>query len=299
MVFRGQVRTLEATRSGIQSEGATPMRAQITRNISGATLAALAAWTVLSSGTAARPATAPPTSAAARHREEWRRSRSGAYKNDFAELSRYRAANAQLPPPAADESRVVFFGDSITEAWPLERAFPGKPYVNRGISGQTTSQLLLRLREDVIDLGARAVVILAGTNDIAGNTGPISLEEIEENYEAMAELARAHGVRVIFSSILPVHNYTRGSEQNFEPRPMEKIVALNSWLERYCRANGLVYLDYFSAMVDKHGLMRRYLADQGLHPNAAGYAVMAPLAARAIEQALAGAEAAPEAPPRR
>jgi lysophospholipase L1-like esterase len=259
------------------------MRARITRKMSGATLTALAAWMLLSSGAAA---TTPPTPSAARHREEWRRSRSDADKSDFAQLGHYRAANERLTPPAAGERRVVFFGDSITEAWPLERDFPGKPYVNRGISGQTTSQLLLRLHEDVIDLGARAVVILAGTNDIAGNTGDISLEEIEENFEAMAEVARAHDVRVIFSSILPVHNYTPGSEQNFEPRPTETIVALNHWLERYCHAHGLVYLDYFSAMLDEHGLMRRDLADKGLHPNAAGYEVMTPLAARAIEQAL-------------
>jgi lysophospholipase L1-like esterase len=217
--------------------------------------------------------------------------------NDFAELNEYRAANAQLPPPAAGESRVVFFGDSITRGWPLERDFPGKPFVNRGIDGQTTSQLLLRLREDVIDLGARAVVVLAGTNDLAGNTGPISLQEIEENFEGMADLARAHGVSVIFSSILPVHNYTPGSQENFDLRPPEKIVALNRALERYCRANGLVYLDYFSAMVDEHGLMRKELADLGLHPNAAGYAVMTPLAAKAIEQAL-GAPA-PHAPAQR
>jgi lysophospholipase L1-like esterase len=265
--------------------------------MSGATLTALAASTVLSCGAAARNETAPPTSAAARHLEEWRRSRADVYMNDFAELSHYRAANAQLPPPAPAESRVVFIGDSITKAWPLERDFPGKPYVNRGIDGQTTSQLVLRLHEDVIDLGPSAVVILAGTNDIAGNTGAISLKEIEENFEAMAELARAHGVRVIFSSILPVHNYTPGSEENFELRPPEKIVALNGWLERYCRANALVYLDYFSAMVDEHGRMRRELADKGLHPNAAGYAVMVPLAARAIERSLAGAGAAPQAPP--
>lgn len=276
------------------------MRKRMTGKISGGTRTVLAAWMVLSCSAAARHETAPPTStsAAARHLEEWRRNRSGVYMNDFAELDQYHAANARLPPPAAGESRVVFFGDSITKAWPLESAFPGKPYVNRGIDGQTTSQLLLRLRQDVIDLGARAVVILAGTNDIAGNTGPISLEEIEENFESMAELARAHGVHVIFSSILPVHNYTPGSEENFELRPPEKILALNRWLENYCRANGLVYLDYFSAMVDQHGLMRRELADKGLHPNAAGYAVMAPLAARAIEQALAGPAAAPRTPPR-
>jgi lysophospholipase L1-like esterase len=251
------------------------------------TLAALTALTVLSCGTAARPETAP-TSAAVRHLEEWRRNRANVYMNDFAELGHYREANARLPPPAAGESRVVFFGDSITEAWQLDSAFPGRPYVNRGISGQTTSQMLLRFREDVIDLGARAVVVLAGTNDIAGNTGQISVEEIGENFEAMAELAHAHGVRVVFSSILPVHNYTPGSQENFDLRPPEKIVAVNRRIESTCRAKGLVYLDYFSAMVDEHGLMRRELADKGLHPNPAGYAVMTPLAAKAIEQALAG-----------
>jgi lysophospholipase L1-like esterase len=275
------------------------MRARISGNIWGAALGALAAWAAPSCGAAAQKESAAPTSAAARHHEEWRRNRADVYMNDFAQLSQYRAANAGLPPPAAGESRVVFFGDSITEAWPLERDFPGKPYVNRGISGQTTSQMLLRLREDVIDLGARAVVILAGTNDIAGNTGPISIEEIEENFEAMADLARAHGVRVIFSSVTPVHDYTPGSEENFELRPRERIVALNHALERYCRANGLVYLDYFSAMVDERGLMRKELADKGLHPNANGYAVMTPLAARAIEQALAGPGTAPQVPPAR
>jgi lysophospholipase L1-like esterase len=280
MVFHGEVATFEAT---------SPMRARTIRNVSGATLTALAVGAVVSCGAAGRPENTAPTSAAARHLEDWRRDRTAVYMNDFAELTHYRAANARLPPPAAGESRVVFFGDSITEAWPLERDFPGKPYVNRGISGQTTSQLLLRLHKDAIDLGARAVVILAGTNDIAGNTGTISVEEIEENFEAMAELARPHGVRVIFSSILPVHNYTPGSDLNFDLRPPEKIVAVNRWLESYSRANGLVYLDYFSAMVDEHGLMRRELADQGLHPNAAGYEVMTPLAAKAIEQALAGA----------
>jgi lysophospholipase L1-like esterase len=266
--------------------------------MSGAALTALAVWTALSCGATARHEPAGPTSAAARHLEEWRRGRIDVYMNDFAELSHYRAANAKLPPPTAGERRVVFFGDSITEAWPLERDFPGKPYVNRGISGQTTSQLLLRVREDVIDLGARAVVILAGTNDIAGNTGPISLEEIEENFEAMAELAHLHGVRVIFSSITPIHNYTPGSDDNYDLRSPEKIVALNRWLERYSRTNGLVYLDYFSAMVDDRGRMRKELADKGLHPNAAGYAVMTPLAAKAIEKALAAPAVPPQPPPR-
>ena len=155
---------------------------------------------------------------AAEKRDAWRKGRQRVYMDDFGELKRYRAANAQLKPPAATEKRVVFYGDSITDLWPLAAAFPGKPYVNRGISGQTTSQLLVRFRADVIALAPKAVVILAGTNDIAGNTGPISIEEIEGNFATMVELARAHGIRVVLSSVLPVHNYTRMSELTF-PRP--------------------------------------------------------------------------------
>jgi lysophospholipase L1-like esterase len=134
--------------------------------------------------------------------------------DDFGELARYRDANAALQPPAAGENRVVFFGDSITDLWKLDVSFPGKPYVNRGISGQTTPQLLIRLRPDVIELRPKVVVILAGTNDIAGNTGPESLEEVEGNYASMAELARAHDIKVVFSSVLPVHEYT--AEQSAE-----------------------------------------------------------------------------------
>lgn len=219
--------------------------------------------------------------------DRWRASRTSIYMNDFGELSRYRDANAALPAPAPDENRVVFFGDSITDAWPIAEYFPGKPYVNRGIGGQTTPQMLVRFREDVINLKAKAVVILAGTNDIAGNTGPMTLEEIEANYASLAELARAHNIRVVFSSVLPVHNYTPESQEMYAQRSPEKILALNRWLKHYCDEHELVYLNYFSAMVDDKGLLKKDLAADGLHPNAAGYKIMAPLAAAAITTALA------------
>ncbi|PYV86936.1 MAG: capsular biosynthesis protein [Acidobacteria bacterium] len=219
--------------------------------------------------------------------DQYRASRISIYMNDFGELNRYRDANAALKPPSEGENRVVFFGDSITDSWKLDESFPGKPYVNRGISGQTTSQMLVRFRQDVIDLQPRVVVILAGTNDIAGNTGPISEEDIEKNYASLAELAKVHNIRVVFASVLPVHNYTPESKEMFESRHPHDILALNTWLEDYCAENGLVYLDYFEKMVDNHGLLKRELADDGLHPNPAGYKVMAPLAEAAIAKALA------------
>jgi len=145
--------------------------------------------------------------------ERYRNSRISIYMNDFGELSRYREANAALKPPAAGENRVVFFGDSITDMWKLADYFPGKPYINRGIGGQTTPQMLVRFREDVIDLHPKVVVILAGTNDIAGNTGPMTLDEIEANYISLAELAALHQIRVVYASVLPVHNYTPLSQE--------------------------------------------------------------------------------------
>lgn len=219
--------------------------------------------------------------------DNYRASRIAVYTDDYGQLARYRDANAALDPPARGENRVVFFGDSITDIWNIAESFPGKPYINRGIGGQTTSQMLVRFRQDVINLRPKAVVILAGTNDIAGNSGPISNDDLEANFASFAELARAHGIRVIFSSILPVHNYTPKAQDFFAQRPMPRILALNRWLKEYCAANNLTYLDYFSAVADDEGLLKRDLADDGLHPNKAGYALMAPLAEKAIANALA------------
>jgi lysophospholipase L1-like esterase len=229
---------------------------------------------------------APPDSPAAKSLEAYRLSKAAELRDDFGELARYRDANAALKPPAAGERRVVFFGDSITDIWPIPKYFPGKPYVNRGIGGQTTPQMLIRFRQDVINLQPAAVVILAGTNDIAGNTGPMSLEDIETNYASLAELATAHHIRVIFSSVLPVHNYTPQSINLFAQRSPEKIRELNRWLRDYCASNGCIYLDYFSAMVDPTGLLKKELAEDGLHPNADGYAIMSLLAEAAIQKAL-------------
>lgn len=224
---------------------------------------------------------------AVRDLEEYREHQIPLWMSDFGNLGRYREANQKLAAPAAGENRVVFMGDSITDMWKLEQSFPGKPYVNRGIGGQTTPQMLLRFRPDVIDLDAKVVVILAGTNDIAGNTGPMTTAEIEANYLSMAELARAHGIRVVMSSVLPVSDYTERSKAFFPLRSPAKIAELNRWMKNYCEQNGCIYLDYFAAMVDDKGMLRADLADDGLHPNAKGYAIMAPLAQQAIEQALA------------
>jgi lysophospholipase L1-like esterase len=217
--------------------------------------------------------------------DQYRASRIAMFTNDFGQLTRYRDANTKLGPPAAGEKRVVFFGDSITDSWKLEDYFPGKPYVNRGIGGQTTPQMLVRFRQDVIDLHPKAVLILAGTNDIAGNTGPMRNEDIEANYASMSDLARAHKIRVIFASVLPVHNDTDKAKDFFAQRPRERILALNDWLKTYCKHSHDLYLDYFSAMVDDRGMMKKDLADDGLHPNAAGFKVMAPLAEAAITRA--------------
>ncbi|HEV2469857.1 MAG TPA: SGNH/GDSL hydrolase family protein [Candidatus Sulfotelmatobacter sp.] len=218
--------------------------------------------------------------------DQYRASRIAMFTDDFGQLARYRDANAALGAPKAGEGRVVFFGDSITDIWKLDESFPGKPYVNRGIGGQTTPQMLVRFRQDVIDLQPKVVVILAGTNDIAGNTGPMRNEDIEANYASFAELAKAHGIKVIYSSLLPVHNYTERSKDFFAQRPQSRILALNEWLKYYCAKNNLIYLDYFSVMVDDKGMMKKDLADDGLHPNAAGFKIMAPLAESAIEKAL-------------
>ena len=219
--------------------------------------------------------------------DEYRASRIAIYTDDFGELKRYREADASLAAPTSSENRVIFIGDSITDYWKLADYFPGKPYINRGIDGQTTPQMLVRFQQDVIDLYPKVLVVLAGTNDVAGVTGHARDEDIEANYASMAELARAHKIHVVFSSLLPVYNYTEDSKESFALRPAERILALNRWLKDYCSKNGFVYLDYFSALIDDKGMMKRDLSEDGLHPNAAGYKIMAPLAEKAIAQALA------------
>ena len=212
---------------------------------------------------------------------------------DFGRLARYAEANAALAPRKRGERRVVFFGDSITDNWSKAGYggfFPGKPYVNRGIGSHTTSQMLVRFRADVLDLDPDVVVFLAGTNDIAGNTGPISDESIQRNLMSMAELAKAHGVRVVLGSILPVSDDKKDANglalTRTRQRPTGTIQALNRWLAEYAAKNGHTYLDYFSATADASSLFRPELNDDGLHPNARGYAVMAPLAEKAIAQAM-------------
>ena len=203
---------------------------------------------------------------------------------DWASLARYRDANVALPAPKPDETRVVLYGDSITEIWAryFDAMFPGKPYIGRGISAQTTPQMLVRFRQDVVALKPRVVVILAGTNDIAGNTGPSTLEMIEDNLASMCEIARANGIRVVLASVLPVYDYPW--KRGLEPAP--KIIALNSWMKRYAEEKGHVYLDYHSAMTDDRGGLPAELARDGVHPTEAGYRLMAPLLEQAIARAL-------------
>lgn len=202
---------------------------------------------------------------------------------DFPNLARYRDDNAKLPEH--EKGRVVFMGDSTTDGWGRgggSEFFPNKPYVNRGISGQTTGQMQLRFRQDVIGLHPEAVVILAGINDIAGNNGPASLDVVEDNLRSMAELAKANHIRVILASVLPASAFP------WRPgyKPAAKIRALNEWIRRYAHDNKLVYLDYYSAMANTEGGLDPELATDGVHPTAAGYAVMTPLAQKAIEQTL-------------
>jgi len=204
--------------------------------------------------------------------------------NDWASLARYRDANAKLGAPANADNRVVFMGDSITDAWAQdpEQFFPGKPYIGRGISGQTTPQMLVRFQQDVVALQPKVVVINAGTNDIAGNTGPTTLEAIEDNLTSMAELAEANGIRVVLASVLPVVDYPWRPCLN----PAGKIAALNAWIRGYCSRHERVFLDYYSALVDEKGRLKAEFTFDGVHPNEAGYRVMAPLADQAIGQAL-------------
>src|SRR5437667_9304705 len=210
---------------------------------------------------------------------------------DWPNLGRYRADNAKLAAPASGEARVVFMGDSITDGWGRKygKFFPGKPYINRGISGQTTPQMLIRFRPDVIALKPKVVVILAGTNDLAGNTGPSRLEAIEDNLTSMSELAKTNGIRVVLASLLPISDYIKPQTNRRSP---EQIVALNDWMKDYAAKNGLVYLDYYSAMLDDKKVLNQNMTYDGLHPNDAGYEIMGPLAEKSIVTALRGASAA-------
>ncbi len=203
---------------------------------------------------------------------------------DWNQLGRYHQDNLRLEaePPVA--GRVVFLGDSITDGWDLAKSFPGKPYVNRGISGQTTSQMVVRMFPDVIDLKPAAVILLAGTNDIAGNTGPVTAKMVEENIMAIAEMAEKHKIKVILCSLTPVSDYTAHPQTGH--RPPSQIQVLNAWIKSYAENTHAIFADYYSALVDRKGMLRDGYSDDGLHPNARGYALLAPVAERAIEKAL-------------
>jgi lysophospholipase L1-like esterase len=211
---------------------------------------------------------------------------------DWPQLGRYREANAKVAPRASDERRVVFMGDSITDNWnkpAFGGFFPTRPYLDRGISGQTTPQMLVRFPADVLGLNPQVVVILAGTNDLAGNTGPTTLKAIEDNLAAMADLAKSKHIRAVLASVLPVSDYkSRDGKPIVQTtqRPPEQIRELNEWIKGFTRENNLTYLDYYSAMIDEKGFLKSELSDDGLHPNKDGYAVMTPLAEAAIDAAL-------------
>ena len=202
---------------------------------------------------------------------------------DWNQLGRYYADNQKLKLLPPDSGRVVFMGDSITDGWRLAQYFPGKPYVNRGISGQTTPQMLVRMMPDVIALKPAALLIYAGTNDIAGNTGPSTLTMIEDNLQAMTELAQAHGIKVILCSVTPVSDYAR--KQTVQ-RPPSDILKLNGWIKEYAAKANAIYADYFAALVDETGMLKNGFSGDGLHPNDKGYALMVPVAEAAIAKAL-------------
>jgi lysophospholipase L1-like esterase len=235
----------------------------------------------------AQAAPAPSAATPAPHPDNdyWRK-HDELLKVDFGWLGKFKEANAALAQPAAGEDRVVFMGDSITEGWHFtgpHGSFVGKPYINRGISGQTTPQMLVRFRQDVIALKPKVVVILAGTNDIAGNTGPETPEQIEDNLASMADLATANHIRVVLCSILPAFDF------NWKPglTPAPKILAINAWMKAYAAEKGYVYVDFHTSMKDERDGLLATLSKDGVHPLPAGYAVMTPLVEAGIEKALA------------
>lgn len=222
---------------------------------------------------------------------------------DWNQLARYHQANQELKKQPANPRRVIFLGDSITDFWKLEEDFPGKPYVNRGISGQTTPQMLVRMYPDVIELKPAAMILLAGINDVSRNTGPSTAEMVEQNIMAMTELAQHHGIKVILCSLLPVSDYPYLKQQRepqtvvsgrgafprirmTEGHPPADILKLNAWMKDYAARTNAIYADYFTAFVDEKGWLRDGYSADGLHPNADGYKIMAPIAAAAIQKAL-------------
>jgi lysophospholipase L1-like esterase len=217
---------------------------------------------------------------------------------DWNQLGRYYSENQELKKRPSDPNRVVFMGDSITDFWVLSESFPRKPYVNRGISGQTTSQMLVRLFSDVIDLKPAAMVLLAGINDIAQNTGPQTAEMVEQNIQAMTELAQHHGIKVILCSIMPVSDYPYLKQQSgrgdnkvkaikwTDSHPAGDIIKLNVWMKDYATKVNAIYVNYFDAFVDEKGLLKEACSDDGLHPNAEGYKIMNQLIEAAIRKAL-------------
>jgi lysophospholipase L1-like esterase len=203
---------------------------------------------------------------------------------DWNQLGRYHAENEKLKTEPADPQRVVFLGDSITDGWKLAQFFPGKPYVNRGIGGQTTAQMLVRMFPDVINLKPAVMVLFAGTNDIARNNGPQTVEMIQGNFQAMVELAQLHGIKVVLCSVMPVSDY--GPRKMTEGRPPADILRLNAWLKEYAAKTKSAYADYFAATVDEKGFLKEGISRDGLHPNDQGYALMVPVITTAIQQAL-------------
>lgn len=246
----------------------------------------LAPALLLSQGTAGQPKAtsaqaAPATTASGHPNDDYWRKHDQQLLTDFPWLARFKEDDLKLRPPAAGEKRVVFMGDSITEGWHLEDSFPGKPYINRGISGQTTPQMVLRFHQDVIALKPKAVIILAGINDIAENTGPMTPEQTEDNLAAMAEMATANKIKVVLCSVLPAFDFPW--HPGMTPAP--KVIALNEWIKAYAAENGYAYVDYYAAMKDERGGLPSTLSKDGVHPLPAGYAMMAPLAEAGIAQA--------------
>ena len=203
---------------------------------------------------------------------------------DWNQLGRYHADNEKVKAQGREDGRVVFLGDSITDGWKLNQYFPGKPYVNRGIGGQTTPQMLARMFEDVINLQPAAVIIFAGTNDIARNTGPETPAMVQENFQAMTELAQLHNIKVILCALTPISDY--GPRKMSEGRPPADILKLNAWLKQYAAKVKAVYADYYSATVDDKGMLKEGFSRDGLHPNDKGYELLVPVASAAIQQAL-------------